>query len=252
MIYFPNNIFTQAIVLNLPEQLKKEIKFSSSSLLAKEIVNNNENVGLVPTTDLINHKELFVSNKFGISFEGALCNNYIYFKQKENIVNELNLFGDVSSIEVIIGKILFKEMYNSEVKIKLIADNFRDANKNLIVIGDKNFESESYKSGISFAEEIVDLLTLPFVNYILVSSSEEKLRRVEAELVSSTQNIYDTFGKIEALENFAAETKDYILSNLSSMTVLIEEQDIEGIQSLLQLPFYHGVIDDMIEIKFLK
>ena len=36
------------------------------------------------------------------------------------------------------------------------------------------------------------------------------------------------------------------------MTVLLEEQDVEGIQSLLQLPYYHGVIEDMIEIKFLK
>jgi len=252
MIYFPNNIFTQAIILNLPEQRKKEIKLSSSSLLVKKIVDNNENVGLVPTTDLINHKELFVSNKFGISFEGALCNNYIYFKQKENIVNELNLFGDVSSIEVIIGKILFKEMYNSDVKIKLIADNFREANKNLIVIGDKNFESESYKSGISLAEEIADLLTLPFVNYILVSNSEEKLKQVEGELVSSAKNIYNTFGKIEPLKKYTEETRNYILSNLSSLTFQLEEQDLEGIQNLLQLPYYHGVMDDMIEIKFLK
>ncbi len=252
MIYFPNNIFTQAIISKLSEQLKKEIKLSSSSLLSKEIINNNENVGLIPTTDLINHKELFVSNKFGISFEGALCNSYIYFKQKEKIVNELNLFGDASSTEVIIGKILFKELYNSEVKIKLIADNFRDANKNLIVIGDKNFESESYKSGISLAEEIVDLLSLPFVNYILVSNSEEKLKQVEAELVPASKDIYDTFEKLLSLNNLSEETINYILSNISSMTVLLEEQDIEGMQSLLQLPYYHGVIDDMIEIKFLK
>ena len=97
------------------------------------------------------------------------------------------MFGDASSIEVIIGKILFKELYNSEVKIKLIADNLRDANKNLIVIGDKNFENDLYKNGISLAEEIVDLLSLPFVNYILVSNSEESLKKVETELVSSSQ-----------------------------------------------------------------
>ncbi len=214
MIYFPNNIFTQAIILNLPEALKKEIKLSPSSLLAKDVVNNNENVGLIPTTDLINHKDLFVSSKYGISFEGSLCNSYIYFKQQEKIVNELNLFGDASSIEVIIGKILFKEMYNTDVKIKLIADNFKDANKNLIVIGDKNFDNDIYKNGISFAEEIVDLLSLPFVNYILVSSSEEKLKQVEAELVSAAKDIDDTFEKVEALKIFTEETRDYILSNI--------------------------------------
>ncbi len=252
MIYFPNNIFSKPIVLNLRGGLKEEVKFSPSSLLSKEIVNNNENVGLIPTTDLINHKELFVSKKFGISFEGSLSNSYIYFKQKEKIVNELNLFGDASSIEAIIGKILFKELYNSEVRIKLIADNLRDANKNLIVIGDKNFDNDLYKNGISLAEEIVDLLSLPFVNYILVSGSEESLRKVETELVSSSQNIYDTFEKMDSLNIFTKETKDYILSNLSSMTVLLEEQDVEGIQSILQLPYYHGVIEDMIEIKFLK
>ena len=251
MIYLPNNIFASGIILTLPEELKKETKFSPSSLLAKEIIGSKANVGLIPTTDLVNHKDLFVSKKFGLSFEGSLCNNYIYFKQQEQKVNELNLQGDASSIEVIIGKILFKEMYNSDVKIKLLSDNTPDANKNIIVIGDKNFENQLYKTGISFAEEIVDLLSLPFVNYILVSSSEESLKKVEAELVLSSQNIYDTFEKIEPLKNFTEETKNYILSNISSMTVLLEEQDVEGIQSLLQLPYYHGVIEEIIEIKFL-
>ena len=37
MIYFPNNIFSKAIVLNLSEELKEEIKLSPSSLLSKEI-----------------------------------------------------------------------------------------------------------------------------------------------------------------------------------------------------------------------
>ena len=48
------------------------------------------------------------------------------------------------------------------LKIKLIADSSNDLNKNFIVIGDKNFENDLYKTGISFAEEIVDFLSLPF------------------------------------------------------------------------------------------
>ncbi len=252
MLYFPQNIFSSAIVNNLPDELKKEIKYSPSSLLAKEIITSKENVGLIPSTDLINHKELFVSKKFGISFEGSLCNNYIYFKQHEKVVNELNLFGDASSIEVIIGRILFKEMYNAEVKIKLITDNFKDANKNLVIIGDKNFDKDLYKNGISFAEEVVDLLSLPFVNYILVSNSEESLKKAESDLLQHLEKIYDTFEKIPELQSFTEETKNYILSNLSSTTFNLEEQDVEGIQVLMQLPYFHGVLDEMIEIKFVN
>ena len=119
MIYLPKNIFSSAIIINLPDELKNEIKFSPSALLCKEIVGNNENVGLIPTTDLINHKDFFISKKFGLSFEGSLCNSYIYFKQQEKMLTELNILGDASSLEVIIGKILFKEMYNSDVKDKI-------------------------------------------------------------------------------------------------------------------------------------
>jgi hypothetical protein len=30
----------------------------------------------------------------------------------------------------------------------------------------------------------------------------------------------------------------------------LEEQDIEGIKLLLQLPFFHGIINDILDIKF--
>ncbi len=108
MIYFPNNIFAKNLSANLPSELQSVIKYSPSALLVKNVISDKENVGLIPTTDIINNKNLFVSKNFGISFEGSLSNGYIHFKKDETKVSELFLMGDVSSIDVILSKILFK------------------------------------------------------------------------------------------------------------------------------------------------
>ncbi len=149
-------------------------------------------------------------------------------------------------------------MYGAEVQIKLSAEQLTVENKskhildkNLLVVGDANFENNIFNEAISFAEEFVDFLSLPFVPYILVSTSEENLKKVESELIKSSSSYYDNFEKLESLKKFSDESQNYIVSNLPSVTVQLEEQDIEGIQSLMQLPYFHGVIKEMIDIKFI-
>lgn len=250
MLVFPNNLFTKKITASLPHELKKEVKYFASSLLTSEILKDKNLVGLIPTTDLIKNKDLFVSKRFGISFEGLLCSSYIYFKPGGEIIKEIKLSGDVSSLEVIISKILFKEIYNSNVEVKLITEvkNLKDST--YLLAGDKNFENELYKKGISFSEEMVELLFLPFVNYVLVSKDQKKLKEVEEELISAVPSIYKSFEKDKLDGQFSDDTKEFISSNISSLTLRLEEQDIEGINYLLQLPYFHGIIKDIIEVKF--
>ncbi|MEO8399162.1 MAG: hypothetical protein ABI550_05015 [Ignavibacteriaceae bacterium] len=250
MLVFPNNIFAKKIADNLPAELKNEIKYSPSALLTKEILKNKKIVGFIPTTDLINNKDFFVSKKFGISFEGTLCNSYIYFKPGKETIKEIDLAGDVSSLEVIVSKILFKEIYNSNIEVKLVAD-FKNINDSTyLLVGDKNFEDGLFKKGISFSEEMVELMFLPFVNYILVSKNENELKKIEENLLSIVPSIFNSFESDKLNENFSDGTKEFISSNISSLTLKLGEQDIEGIINLLQHPYFHGIIKNMIDVKF--
>ena len=72
----------------------------------------------------------------------------------------------MSSCEVILSKILFKELYNSEIKIILKTGSGFEDDKNYIITGDMNFREDLFIRGFSFAEEVAELINLPYVNYV--------------------------------------------------------------------------------------
>lgn len=241
-IYSPDNYFSKLFF----DVAKKETRFLPSSLITTQIIKDPDAIGLVPVMDLINHNNLYISRKYGISFEESLCNTFIYYGDS-NKINEFTLTGDVSSVEAIISKILFKEMYDTDIILKIDPNVENIGNTNLIKVGNDNFTSGSYTEGISFSEEIIEILNLPFVNYVLASSNKDKLEEFHKEC--SLENFE---AEVEELINkyIPSEAKDYFLNNISSLVVKFDEQDIEGIDQIVSLPFYHGIIKDLFEIKY--
>jgi hypothetical protein len=114
--YLPRNIFSQILLSEIEDNSGLEFESVPSSLIVKNILNEKDSVGLIPTLDLIMNKDLFVSSEIGISFDALLSNSYIHFKEEQETIDELFLRGDVTSNEVILSKILFKEFYDVEIK----------------------------------------------------------------------------------------------------------------------------------------
>ncbi len=247
-IVFPENIFAQLIIENLPAG--NEIIKKPSSLIAMEIDNNEDWTGLIPTTDLIKYKELYVSRSFGISFEDSLCNSYIYYASGGKDISEINLFGDISSLEVLLCKILFAEMYNKTVEVKIAANEKNIANKNVLITGNKNFIEDRFLKGISFAEEIVETLSLPFVNYVFASKRKNLIEQVNKLMKGISNSIYNRAEEMDFNFDIPEKAKSYLKENISSFVIDFTDQDIEGVSQLLRLPFYHGIINDIIEVKF--
>ncbi len=249
-IFFPQNIFSKLIAENLSAQMKKDVVFLPSSLLTSELKKHNDAVGLIPTTDIIRHDKLFVSKSFGMSFESSLCNSYIYYSSSESSVKEVTLAGDVSSIEVILCKILFQEMYGIDVETKISADETKIKDQNLILAGDKNFTLEKYPSGISFAEEIEDTFSIPFVNYIFASQDKKFISLINEHLQGISTLIYDKAEEMNFGIELSDKTKNYIKENISSLIIDLSEQDLDGINQIIRLPYYYGIINDIVEVNY--
>lgn len=247
-IVFPENIFTSVIALLLPEIYRSKLQFQPTSSVSASLDNYKDSIGLIPVTDLLNHRELFISQKYGISFEGSLCNSYIYFSENRS-VKSLNIAGDVSSSEVILSKILFKELYNVEVEIGLTS-SFNKETSNLIIAGTQNFYEERLFDGISFSEEFIELMSLPYINYVLASPDEKLIRELESVLLKKITDVYDMFDKLEQFFSFSDKTIKYIYQNISSLVLELNEQDIEAVNQILLLPYYHGLIKDIVNAKF--
>lgn len=248
-IILPNNVFTRVLSVCFPDDLKSKITFLPLSQITQSIESDNSLIGLIPVMDLLKHKDLNVSGKYGISFEGSLCNSYIYYSKKESF-DKIGLAGDVSSQEAILFKIVSKEMYGNDIGIEIITDLNKAVDKNLLIIGDENFINEKFLKGISFSEIMVDTLSLPFVNYVFASSNKETLENFIKNLDGVETLFYNKIEEDRFDNNISSASEEYIRSNISSFVFKFDEQDREGITQIIRLPYFHGMVKDIVEVKF--
>ena len=247
--YLPQNIFSRILLSEIESKADIEFETIPSSVIAKRLSTVQNSVGLIPTLDLISNKDLYVSSEIGISFDALLSNAYIHFKEEQETIDELFLKGDVTSNEVIISKILFKEFYDVEVKTTLLSHHSPDFSENILIVGDENYEKEIFLNGLSFSEEIIELINAPYVNFVLAGTSDIVLKKINLLFKEALEN-----GHAEKIDHlfptFPQTALNFISVNIQHLVFDFDEQDIEGIKLLLQMPYYHGLIKDIIELKF--
>ena len=250
-LLLPQNIFAEIFLsaINTVKEIQSE--FIPSALLAKKLSNEPGLVALIPTLDLINHKELFVSPDLGISFDGPISNALIYFKHGDDALDELVLSGDVSTNEVLLSKIIFKELYDLDVSVSLNTSGETTADKNYLVVGSDNFQKNKFVNGITLAEEVSELINAPYVNFVLASASEETLKEF-LDTYKNNLNDSTTIDLTSVIQGQSQLAVEFITTNIQHLIFTFEEQDVEGINLLLELPYYHGIIKEMIDIKFVS
>jgi len=247
--YLPKNIFSHFFLSKLEDKSGIESGFVPASLVAKKILMDEYSVGLIPTMDLVTNKELFVSSEIGISFDAMVSNAYIHFKEKQETIEELFLKGDITSNEVILSKILFKEFYDVDIKTTLLSSEPVDFKDNILITGDENYEKELFLNGLSISEEIIELIDAPYVNFVLAGNNEEIVKNFatihKVSLAKKhSENISDLFPTLPQ------SSLDFLSVNIQHLIFDFDEQDLDGIKQLLQLPYFHGMIKEMIDVKF--
>lgn len=246
-IIAPNNFFTRLFFYFSPKEIQDNIQILPSSLITTELKKTVNAVALIPSMDLLKNKDFFVSKQFGLSFEGGLSNSYIYYTKNSKDVPEITLTGDVSSCEAILTKILFKELYDQEVKINLAINPGEKPEGSFILAGDNNLAEDNFVNGISFAEEIVELINLPYVNYLFASKDRELISQfnsmAESFIAEFTEKAEDAVKAV-----IPSNIQEYVLANLPAFVFKFDELDLEGVEQLLRLPYFHGIINEIVEL----
>ena len=119
-ILLPQNIFSAVLALSFPEDLKNKIEIRSSATIAKGLEDDSSSIGFLPSCDLIDHQDFFVSRKAFIAFDGLLSNSYLYFSPNQKDISEFLLRGDVSKNDILLAKILFSERFDTALNFKSI------------------------------------------------------------------------------------------------------------------------------------
>ncbi|MDP4194406.1 MAG: hypothetical protein Q8940_05130 [Bacteroidota bacterium] len=248
-IVFPKNIFTSILLAAMPEQLKSGVTFKDAPIISQEIEKNNADLALMPSLDLIKHPDLLVSSKIALSFDGSLSNTYLYFMPNQNKFTDIYLNGDISSNEIILSKILFNEKYGSDVQIHLDTNKLEKIDKNYLLAGDINLINNRYTNGMSFADEISEMMFLPYVNYVAVSKNREALESFNKALKGMDAIIEDNIGSYLDTSNLTEESRDYIEGSLNSVYYEMTNSEVDGLKELIQMPYFHGIWDDMVDLK---
>ena len=249
-ITIPQNIFSALFALSLPDKYKDKVLIKESSLIAKELEKNKKDVALIPSLDLLKNEELFVSKKIGISFDGVLANSYFYFIPEQTTFNKILLRGDLSSNDIILSKILFPELFGVEPEFAIDVNPIDFDSNNYLVVGIENEEYPITKNGISFSEQIDGMIDLPYVNFVLASYDKDSILEVEKELAGISETIEKQIDELIGKLKLSSELQNYLLDNFQSVYYDFTEIEVEGLTELLKLPYYHGITEDLIDIKF--
>jgi predicted solute-binding protein len=249
-LVIPSNIYSAFFALSLNDDQKAEVVSKPSSLITNELQTGNADIALIPSLDLIKHKELYISNKFGISFDGYLSNSYLYFKPNQNDFKSLLVRGDISTNEIILSKIIFAEMYDSQIEIKLDTTETNLDESNYLICGDDNFKAKFFNKGLSFSDEVAELLDFPYTHYLLASKDKTLLENFIKTLDSLDKRIEDNLGKYLQTMNYKTDVQEIIKANMNTVYYEITDNESEGLNELLRLPYFHGLIEEVVEIKF--
>lgn len=249
VIGLPISPFSRLIRQALPEQKESLFSFLPSGLLAKQLAEGKLTAAFLPSMDLLAHKDLLASRQIGISYEGALCTAYFYYSPNQQEIKKVHLYGDISSNEAILSKILIKEMYDTEVEIA-ISPMVPGEDKHTLLAGEGNFEDSRFMKGIGFSEEFVDALGLPYVANLLAARSETDLGNAVSLFNGIADKVYNLVDSGKIGINGQDELQDYFVENIAHVIFEFEEQDIESATQMLRMPFYHGLLEDVTEINF--
>lgn len=248
-LYLPHNIFLSILSGFLKEQ-QIPFEYQPSALLTGTITKKTGLCGFIPTMELLKNDEYFVSSKFGLSFDGQISNTYIYYKSEMDKLEKIRLFGDISSQEAILTSILFRELYDTNIKLEIVKEFNGLGEENYLLTGDINFSHGKLTTGFSFAEEIMEITELPYVNYVLASTEKEPLEQIHTRLAGAEEYVLNNVEKIHFPPGWDDDMKEYLLNQIHNVIYEFDESDIEGIKSQLRMPFYYGIIEDIIEPKF--
>lgn len=245
----PKNLFT-SILAEAIDKNELELFFVEASLIGKELEYNTSAIGLIPSLDMINHRNLFVSSKYAVSFDGVLSNSFFYFHENERAFEKITLRGDVSLNDIILTRILFSERFSSQAEITLDTGKVPAKGKDYLVVGDENYSLWDFKNGISFSDQVSEMLDFPYVNFVFASPDKEALTNFNNLIGNIDQTIEEKIDDILKQISLGEEAKSFLKENIDSIYYEMTSNETEGLNELIKLLFYHGIIEDMFDIKF--
>ncbi|MCK6615006.1 MAG: hypothetical protein L6Q47_12275 [Ignavibacteriaceae bacterium] len=251
-LLLPDNIYFRALVSVLPQEKGITAGFLPSASIISAITTGEADVAFLPSLYLTNDESLRISSKIGLSFEGLGSTSYLVLHEvPEEGRPDISITGDHSAQEALLAKMLMNELYTIEPKFHIKAPEDALHDKNIILAGDLAFISGKYREALSFAEEVVEMGDLPYLNFVFCAKDSGKGKQAEKIILEAVDKFYDAL-EGEELFGLDPESRQFVRENMQNTILDIDEADLEGLNNLLRMLFYEGLADDIRELKFFE
>jgi len=122
---------------------------------------------------------------------------------------------------------------------------------NYLVVGMENASYPITNNGVSFSDHVAELIDYPYVNFVLVSYDEKSLEEFSNSLKNVNElintNITEYLNKLKLDQKLTKLLND----NINTVYFDFTENEREALDELLRLPFYHGIVEEITEVKYL-
>lgn len=250
-IAIPDNILANLFIAAFPENTFKDVKRIKSPELLTSLITGKCDFALIPTMELIKKPELVVSGNFGISLDGEISNSFYYFKSGQKSVNEIYLEGDISYQDVMLTKLIFKEIYGISPELKINTTGALPG-ENRVISGDENYRDDLLFDGLNMTGEVIEFLGYPFVNYVLTAKTEEKMSELEMSVSGKIREIYDILEDFQFPAIFSEQVIEYFDDMKNHIAFSFYEHHQEAIDNLIGFPFLLGMTEDVPDYKMTK
>ncbi|MFB3056415.1 MAG: hypothetical protein ACE1ZQ_04540, partial [Ignavibacteriaceae bacterium] len=112
-------------------------------------------------------------------------------------------------------KIIFKELYDSDIEIAIQTKLDTKISGNYLIAGDENYNNARFEKGISIAEVVSEIISAPFANYVLASNDKNLLEEYTSKLLPVLDNI--EYNSSSLPENYNLISSDFIKANFNTI-----------------------------------
>ncbi|MFA8342094.1 MAG: hypothetical protein ACEPO8_03895 [Rhodothermaceae bacterium] len=139
-----------------------------------------------------------------------------------------------------------------EVELDTNEDASLDPDKNYLIVGNENyFDPDKLFNKVSFADLLAELLNFPYVNFVVASKSEEAIKQFNENYAEVDSLIEDNADDYLTRLSLDPVVKGFLAENINTIYYDMTTNEEMGLTELIRLPFYHGMIKDIIEVKFI-
>ncbi len=238
-----------------------ELEFAHQSSIAAKMRQGSLDVAFLSPIDYaLNSSDYSIVPGIGVSSATANRSLLLAFKQGLRRIERVAI-SNVSTSEVLIARFILAENYEVNPTFvpipprpSLTVETMLTRADAALIAGDESaLKGDSIKSAFDLTEEWQTLSNLPFVHGFWVVRHNMLTKNELRALRESKER------GVSELEVIATETADRfgvaverVAEYLATLVFDLDEEDVKSLREFFRMAFYHGVIGEVPELKFLQ